>query len=102
MVLEAPVVTVDASGARPAPSVSMASPGPWACPAVALGAPKYGLGESTWLISDPAPGEGNGVEPAGPVTGPAKYDEAPHPARGRVGAHGTLSPLIPPPSQGEV
>ncbi len=79
----------------------MASPGPWACPEVVLGTPKYGLGESTWVLPDPALGEGNAVEPAGPVTGPAKKTMVPRPAEGRVDARGAPSPLIPPPNREE-
>ena len=93
MVLEAPV-----SDAWPAPSVSIASPGPWARPAVMSGTPKYGLGESTWLLPTPALGEGNGVEPGVPTVGPAKNAATPRPAEGRGDTRGTPSPLIPPPS----
>ena len=103
MVLEAPVVTVDASGVSIVPDdseVSIAIPGPWVRPVVALGSPTYRLGESM-LICDPAPGEGKGVEPAGPGPDPAKYAERPHPARGRVGTYGIPAPLIPSPSLGE-
>ncbi len=79
----------------------MALPFPWVCPAVVLGAPKYGLGESTWPLPDPALGEGNGVEPAGLIAGPAKSAAVPCTAGGRGDAHGVSSPLIPPPSWGE-
>ncbi len=101
VVLGSPVMTVDTLGVWPAPSVSRASPFPWACPAFVLGAAKYGLAESTWLLPDPSLGEGNGVEPAGPTTGSAKRAAAPHTTEGRGDALGVPSPLIPPLSWGE-
>ncbi len=58
-----------------------------------LGVPRYRPGENTWLPPNPNLGEGNGVEPAVPITGPVKYAVAPR---------GVLSPLIlPPPLVGE-
>ncbi len=79
---------------------------PWLCQALGLALqscwapPKYGLGESTGLLPDPALGKGNGVEPAGPTVSPAKSAVMPCPAGGRVEARGVPSPFIPPPSWG--
>ncbi len=102
VMLGAPVMTVDTGGGRwPVPSISIAPPIPWGCPADMLDVPRYGPGERTWLLSNPTLGEGNGVEPAGPIVGPVKYAVMPHPIPRRGDACDALSPLKPPPCWGE-
>ncbi len=53
--------------------------------------PRYGPGKRTRLIPDPTQGEGNGVEPPSPITGPEKNAAAPLPTPGKGDADDVLS-----------
>ena len=81
--------------------MSIALPGPWACPAFALGTPKYGLGASA-LSPDPIPGEGIGAELAYPGLEYAGCALSPRPTEGGVDSCGRPSPLISLPIRGVV